>query len=126
MSLKRITLTETQKRELCVYALNNKRIRAQYVDWIEEKWHQKSVMYWPKLELALKEFILTYQHQTVLSDALLVKKTKMIADGLDIPQDALQFFLGWLHKFKDRNRIHQQKLDRKASSADEAACQCFT
>jgi hypothetical protein len=38
MSLKRTTLTEIQKRELCVYARDNKRTRAQYVDWIEKKW----------------------------------------------------------------------------------------
>jgi hypothetical protein len=32
MSLKRTTLTEIQKRELCVYARDNKRTWAQYVD----------------------------------------------------------------------------------------------
>jgi hypothetical protein len=150
MSLKRTTLTEIQKRELCVYACDNKRTRAQYVDWIEEKWHvrvnestitrilqtsekrlsskaispntkrHKSVTC-PELELALKEFVLTYQHRTVLSDALLVEKAKMIANGLDIPQDALQFSSRWLHKFKDHNGIRQRKLDGEASSADEAA-----
>jgi hypothetical protein len=66
----------------------------------------KSVTY-PELELALKEFVLDYQHQTVLSDALLIKKAKMITEGLDIPRDALQFSSGWLHKFKDRNGICQ-------------------
>ena len=45
----------------------------------------------------------------------------MIANGLDIPQDALQFSSGWLHKFKDRNGIRQWKLGGEASSADEAA-----
>jgi hypothetical protein len=44
----------------------------------------------------------------------------MIADGLDIPRDALQFSSGWLHKFKDRNEIRQQKLEGEASSADKA------
>jgi hypothetical protein len=39
MSLKRTTLTEIQKRELCIYARDNKRTRAQYVDWIEKEWH---------------------------------------------------------------------------------------
>ena len=39
MPLKRTTLTEIQKQELCAYARKNKRTRAQYVDWIEEKWH---------------------------------------------------------------------------------------
>ena len=45
----------------------------------------------------------------------------MIADGLDIPRDALQFSSGWLHKFKNRNGIRQRKLEGEASSADEAA-----
>jgi hypothetical protein len=38
MSFKRTTLSEIQKRELCVYARDNKRTRTQYVNWIEEKW----------------------------------------------------------------------------------------
>jgi len=150
MSLKRTTLSKTQKRELCIYARDNKRTWAQYVNWVEEKWsirvnestitrilqtaeeqlgsetinpnlkRHKSVTY-PELELALKEFVLNYQHRTVLSDAILIEKAKMIADGLDIPRDALQFSLGWLHKFKDCNGIRQQKLEGEASSADEAA-----
>ena len=45
----------------------------------------------------------------------------MIADGLDILRDALQFFSGWLQKFKERNGICQRKLEGEASSADEAA-----
>ena len=45
----------------------------------------------------------------------------MIANGLGIPQDALQFSSGWLHKFKDRNGIRRRKLEGEASSADEAA-----
>jgi len=53
----------------------------------------------------LKEFVLNYQHQTILSDAILIEKAKMIAEGLGIPQNALQFSSGWLHKFKDRNGI---------------------
>lgn len=150
MSLKRTTLSEIQKRELCIYARDNKRTRAQYVNWIEEKWsvrvnestitrilqtaeerlgsetinpnskRHKSVTY-PELELALKEFVLNYQHRTVLSDAILIEKAKMIAEGLDIPQEGLQFSSGWLHKFKDRNGIRQRKLEGEASSADEAA-----
>ncbi|CAB5355892.1 unnamed protein product [Rhizophagus irregularis] len=121
-----------------------------YVDWIEEKWsvrvnestitrilqtsdkrlnsetispntkRHKPVTY-PEVELALKEFVLNYQHQTVLSDAILIEKAKMIANGLGIPQDALQFSSGWLHKFKDRNGIRRRKLEGEASSADEAA-----
>src|SRR4051812_39466446 len=134
MSLKRTTFTEIQKRELCVYARDNKRTQIQYVDWIEKKWsvrvnestitrilqtaenrlnsetispntkRNRSVTY-PELELALKEFVLNYQHQSILSDAILIEKAKMIAEGLDIPRDALQFSSGWLHKFKDRNGI---------------------
>ncbi|CAB5395214.1 unnamed protein product [Rhizophagus irregularis] len=80
----------------------------------------KLVIY-SEFKFALKEFILTYQHRTVLSNVLLVEKARMIADELDILRDALQFSLGWLHKFKDRNRICQRKLDGEASSADEAA-----
>jgi hypothetical protein len=150
MPIKRTTLTEIQKRELCAYARDNKRTRAQYVNWIEEKWHvrvnestitrilqtaeerlssevtspctkrHKPVTY-PELELALKEFVLNYQHRTVLSDAILIEKAKMIADRLEIPQGALQFSSGWLHKFKDRNGIRQRKLEGEASSADETA-----
>lgn len=151
MSLKRITLTEIQKRELCVYARDNiKKTRAQYVNWIEEKWgvrvdestitrilqtteerlnsettnpnkkRHKPVTY-PALELALKEFVLNYQHRTILSDAILIEKAKMIANGLNIPQDMFQFSSGWLQKFKNRNGIHQRKLEGEASSADEVA-----
>ncbi|CAG8822363.1 2124_t:CDS:2, partial [Dentiscutata erythropus] len=36
---------------------------------------------YPELDLALKEFVLIYQHQTVLSDALLIEKAKALADG---------------------------------------------
>ncbi|CAB5367826.1 unnamed protein product [Rhizophagus irregularis] len=76
MSLKRTTLTEIQKRELCIYARDNKRTRSHP----NSKRH-KSVTY-PELELALKEFVLNYQHRTVLSDAILIEKAKMIAEGL--------------------------------------------
>ena len=136
MSLKRNTLSKIQKRELCAYARDNKETRAQYVNWIEKKWNvrvnestitcilqtaeerlgldtinpnskrHKSVTY-PELELTLREFVLNYQHRTVLSDAILIEKAKMIADRLDIPQDALHFSSGWLHKFKDRNGIRK-------------------
>jgi hypothetical protein len=91
MSLKKTTLSEIQKRELCIYTRDNKRTWAQYVNWIEEKWsvrvnestithilqtaeerlgsettnpnskRYKSVTY-PELELTLKEFVLNYQH----------------------------------------------------------------
>lgn len=38
MTKKKITLTEIQKYQLCLYARNNKKIRSQYIDWIEQKW----------------------------------------------------------------------------------------
>ena len=43
-----------------------------------------------ELELALKEFVLTYQHRTILSDALLIEKAKLLADELQVPQGTLQ------------------------------------
>jgi len=122
------TLTDAQKRALCVYARNNKKTRRQYVDWIEEQWgfrvdestisrilktlekrlstevlnteakRHRSVAV-PELELALKEYVLNYQHRTVLSDAMLIEKAKLFADGFGIPQDTLRFSHGWLQKF---------------------------
>ena len=110
MSLKRITLTEIQKKDFCVYARDYKKSRAQYVDWIEEQWavrvnestitrilqtaekrlgletinpntkQHKPVTY-PELELALKEFVLNYQHRTILSDAILTEKLKWLLMG---------------------------------------------
>ncbi|CAG8701660.1 22300_t:CDS:2, partial [Racocetra persica] len=56
---------------------------------------------YPELDLALREFLL--------------------AEGLEIPQEALQFSNGWLEKFKDQNRIRQRHLEREAESADEIA-----
>ena len=32
------TLTDSQKYELCLYARDNKKSRAEYVNWIENKW----------------------------------------------------------------------------------------
>ena len=43
-----------------------------------------------ELELALKEFVLTYQHRIILSDALLIEKAKLLADELQVPQETLQ------------------------------------
>jgi Tc5 transposase DNA-binding domain len=75
----------------------------------------------PELEQALKAFVLTYQHQTTLSDALLIEKAKRLASGFGIPPGKLQFSSGWLQKFKQRNGIRQQKLQGEAASADQAA-----
>ena len=117
---KKVTLTDTQKYELCLYARdNNKLTRSQYVNWIEQKWglrvdestitrilqtkdkrlttevinpgakRHKAVIV-PELELALKEFVLTYQHRAILSDALLIEKAKLLADELEVSQGILQ------------------------------------
>jgi hypothetical protein len=147
---KRITLTDGQKRELCAYAHNNKKTRSQYVDWIEEQWglrvdestisrilqtsknrlndeiinsntkRHRTVTY-PELDLALKEFVSIYQHRTVLSDVLLIEKAKILANGLGIPQGALNFSPGWLYKFKNRNGIRLRQLQGEAASANEEA-----
>ena len=116
---KKITLTDTQKYELCLYARDNKMTRSQYVNWIEQKWELKvdestitrilqtkdkrlttevinpeakrhKTVAVPELEFALKEFVLTYQHKTILSDALLIEKAKSLADELEVPQGTLQ------------------------------------
>ncbi|GES84905.1 CENP-B homolog protein 2-like [Rhizophagus clarus] len=49
-----------------------------------------------ELELALKEFVLRYQHQTILSDAILIEKAKLLA-----------------------SEIHQEKLHGEAASSDQ-------
>jgi len=144
---KKITLTNAQKYEFCLYADNNKKTREEYVKWIEEKWgdtvdkstiirllqskekrlatevinqeakRQKSLTV-PELELALKEFILVYQERTILSDALLIEKAKSLAQDLGISEDTLQFSPGWLYKFKNRNGIRREKLYGEEASAD--------
>src|SRR6266496_6490330 len=119
MPKKNISLSDSQKYELCLYAHDNKKTRTQYVDWIEQKWrvrvnestitrilqskekrlttevtkpeakrHKPVVV--PKLEFALKEFVLCYQHKTILSDAILIEKAKLLADELEVPQGTLQ------------------------------------
>ena len=60
----------------------------------EQKWH-RSVTF-PELELALKEFVLSYQYHVILSNAILVEKAKLLANSLGIPEDALQFSSRWL------------------------------
>ncbi|CAG8695823.1 4419_t:CDS:2, partial [Dentiscutata heterogama] len=57
-------------------------------------------------------------HQTILSDALLIEKAKMLANELGVPEDKLQFSPGWLQKFKERNGIRQRKLHGEAESVD--------
>ncbi|CAG8623485.1 22565_t:CDS:2, partial [Dentiscutata erythropus] len=75
----------------------------------------------PEVELALKEFVLNYQHKTILSDAVLIKKAKLLAAGLGVPEGTLQFSSGWLQKFKERNGIRQVKPQGEAASADNVA-----
>ena len=147
---KRTTLTDEQKRKLCIYARDNKRTRTQYIDWIENQWglrvdestvsrilkaseerlgneiinpntkRHRTTTY-PELDLALKEFVLIYRHRTILSDALLIEKAKELANGFGIPQGALNFSPGWLYKFKNRNGIRLRQLQGEAASADEEA-----
>ena len=101
---------------------------SKYVNWIEQKWElrvdestitrilqtkdkrlttevinsgakrHKAVIV-PELELALKEFVLTYQHRAILSDALLIEKAKLLADELEVPQGTLQVRLIYLILF---------------------------
>src|SRR6266498_5731525 len=135
---KKITLTDTQKYELCLYARDNKRTRSQYVNWIEQKWElrvdkstitrilqtkdkrltievikpnakcHKGVIV-SELKLALKKFVLTYQHRTILSDALLIEKAKLLADELQVLQGILQvcqILLNYLILFNFINFIY--------------------
>ncbi|GBB95463.1 hypothetical protein RclHR1_02540017 [Rhizophagus clarus] len=74
-----------------------------------------------ELELALKEFVLRYQHQIILSDAILIEKAKLLASELEILKDTLQFSSGWLQGFKKRNKNHQEKLHGEAASSDQTA-----
>ncbi|CAG8818665.1 32553_t:CDS:2, partial [Racocetra persica] len=57
-------------------------------------------------------------HQTILSDALLIEKAKMLANELGVPKDKLQFSSRWLQKFKERNGVCQRKLYGEADSVD--------
>ncbi|CAG8799405.1 722_t:CDS:2, partial [Cetraspora pellucida] len=54
-------------------------------------------------------------------NAILVKKAKLLANDLEIPEGALNFSYSWLDKFKDQNNIHQCKLEEETKSADEVA-----
>ena len=143
----KVTLSNSQRYEFCLFAGNNKLTRKEYVDWIEQKWGIKVVettitrilqkkeeilntevtnpdakrlknLTVPELELALKEFILIYQDRVILSDVILLEKAKKIANGLGVPEGTLAFSSGWLHRFKKRNGIQVRKLQGEASSAD--------
>ena len=61
---------------------------------LEQKWHKPVTFL--ELELALKEFVLSYQYQAILSDTILTEKAKLLASGLGISKNTLQFSSGWL------------------------------
>jgi uncharacterized protein with NRDE domain len=65
--------------------------------------------------------VLNYQHQTILNDAILVEKAKLLANGLEVPENMLQFSSSWLQKFKKRNGICQEKLQEEVVSANKTA-----
>ncbi|CAG8727877.1 246_t:CDS:2, partial [Dentiscutata erythropus] len=109
--LQRTSFTDTQKYELCLYARDNKGTQLEY----------HKLVTFPELELVLKEFILIYQSQTILSDVLIIKKAKLLASELKISEGKLQFSQGWLQKFKERNRIRQRILHSEEASADQNA-----
>ncbi|RHZ89822.1 hypothetical protein Glove_9g369 [Diversispora epigaea] len=44
-----------------------------------------------ELELALREFILSYQHKVIPSDFILIEKAKLLATGLGVPENTLLF-----------------------------------
>jgi hypothetical protein len=146
----KVTLTNSQKYELCLYARDNNETRGEYAKWIEQKWgvtvdkstitrilqtkeerliaevttpnaKRRKAVTVPELELALKEFVLVYQHRTILSDSMLIEKAELLARELGVPEDTLRFSPGWLQKFKKRHGIHQEKLHGEAASADESA-----
>jgi hypothetical protein len=143
----KITLSNSQKQEFCLFAETNKMTRKEYVNWIEQKWGDKvnestitrilqrkeeilntevsnpdvkrhKSLTAPQLELALREFILIHQNRAILSEAILIEKAKQIANGLGVEEGTLKYSAGWLHRFKKRNGIQEQKLQGEASSAD--------
>ncbi|CAG8782224.1 12389_t:CDS:2, partial [Dentiscutata erythropus] len=125
-SKSKTSLNNAQKREFCLYTHENKMTCTKYIDWIEQKCEilnrdkkrNRSVTV-PELEMALKEFVLTYQHKTVLSDLMLIEKAKLFADGLGVPVGTLNFSSGWLQKFKERNGIGREKLHGENESVNE-------
>ncbi len=55
----------------------------------------------------------------ILSNVLLFKKAKLLANILEIPEDTLKFSFRQLQNFKKCNRIHQEKLQKEAASIDQ-------
>jgi hypothetical protein len=68
-------------------ATKNKRLASEVTN-PEAKRHKAVIV--PELELALKEFVLTYQHRAILSDTLLIEKAKLLAEELEVPEGTLQ------------------------------------
>lgn len=98
-----------------------KRLSNDQIDQIDSTQKRHKSVTFPELELALKEFILSYQHRVILSDSILIEKAKLLAIGLGVPENILLFSSGWLYGFKKRNRIQQIKLQGEAASADEVS-----
>src|SRR6266542_4080876 len=44
---------------------------------------------------------------------------KLLANGLEIPEKALKFSSSWLHGFKKRNGIRQEKLQGEVASVNQ-------
>ncbi|CAG8792582.1 17567_t:CDS:2, partial [Racocetra persica] len=113
MSQKYESLTNIQKYKFCQYAHdNNKRLTTKIAN-LDTKQH-KPVTF-PKLELALKEFVLVYQDQTILTNTLIIEKAKLLANRFNISEDQLKFSNGWLQKFKNYN---QAKETTKATTEE--------
>ncbi|CAG8551392.1 7484_t:CDS:2 [Dentiscutata erythropus] len=83
------TLTDVQKLEFCCFANENTMTRKkQLTAEIDNpnKRQNRSVTV-PHFELAFKEFILTYQHRIIISEAMLIEKAKQLSKGLGIPEE---------------------------------------
>ncbi|CAG8599053.1 25110_t:CDS:2, partial [Dentiscutata erythropus] len=90
MSSKKVMLTDMQKAALCIYAHDNKMTRAKYVDWIEQQWGVRID------ESMVSRILKTRVHvelsiRTILSNAILIQKVKLLAAGLGVPEGTLQF-----------------------------------
>ncbi|CAG8620490.1 3756_t:CDS:1 [Paraglomus occultum] len=86
--------------------------------WPNAKRHKSVTVPELELELALREFILTYQDKAILSKAILIEKAKLLAVGLEVPDGTSKFSAGWLQKFKEHNGICQQQLHGEVSSVN--------
>jgi hypothetical protein len=62
---------------------------------------------------------LIYQSKVILTDAIIIEKAKLLANGLSVPEKTLKFSNGWLQKFKIHNGICKQKLYGEAGSVNQ-------